>query len=478
MNNSNSEGLVTLSRSKASLVYDINEKNLFSPAGFKMLQSNVKKGFVKCGKSSINGKIRLTYDISRFVTLQEAMSGIYSKQYLVVAYNMLLNVVELRDMEFVQRENISFDPRDIFVDPQTLKIYFIYLPIARKSSPSAHIMFEKNVRKLLAEFVQKNQKGMSSFAMQISRELINFQINTLDIVKKLEIEAAMTTTAEVSAGNSGELCVAQKLETTAKDRKADNNAFSARHMRFAENDTPQEAEFKEVFAGEKRIVTPTAEKEINDLLKNMSQKSYNSTNPNNRRMVERTVKKEKKKMKKETASKLIFFACYFPILFIAMFVILNYYRNSGMSGGFVFFIVATLMFVLMAPVIFFTRKSDKNKKSEVTLYEQYNSSVRGGFKPIVIVSVSNAATMEFFVNKEEYILGKMPGLANGVIPFDKTVSDAHCKIVWNNGFFIQDLNSDYGTFVDEIRVVPGQNFPIKNGNKIKISKNVFEVRET
>ena len=89
MNNSNTQALVTLNRSKNSLVYDINEKSIFSPSGLKLLQSHASKGFVKCTKSSINGKIRLTYDVSSFSTLQDAMANIYSKQYLAVIYNVL-----------------------------------------------------------------------------------------------------------------------------------------------------------------------------------------------------------------------------------------------------------------------------------------------------------------------------------------------------------------------------------------------------
>lgn len=477
MNNSNAEGLVTLSRSKASLVYDINEKSIFSPLGFKKMQSTAPEGFIKCSKTSINGKIRLTYDVSRYVTLQEAVSGIYSKQYLVLVYNMLSTVIALREHEFMHRENISLDPRGVFVDLQTYKTYFIYLPIERNSSPGAHIIFEKRVRNLLSEIVRKNPEGMSALAMQICRDLSNFQINTQEIIKKLQTESMMTATADITSktggfappsgqivsGMSGRVNTAAPIQNPVRKEVVDKPPV-------AEKPKPESRSTQPI---RKRTEPQSAEREINDLLKNMSQKSYNSTNPNNKQMVEKTVKKEKKKMKKETAKTLIFFGCYFPVLFAAMFIIFNYYRNSGMSTGFVIMVVAVLMAVLTAPVIFFTRKP---KKEEETLYVPYVPASRMGFKPFVLVSVSNAATMEFFVNKEEYVLGKMRGEVDGVIPFDKTVSDIHCKVLWDNGYFIEDMGSDYGTYVDEIRVVPGQRFPLKNGNRIKISKNVFEVK--
>lgn len=471
MNNSNSEGLVTLSRNRSSLIYDINEKEIFSQAGYKKFQSSAPNGFVKPVKTNANGKVRLTYDVSQFVTLQEAMSGIYSKQILVLTYNMLSGIIELRDSEFIHRENISLDPRNIFVDLQTYKTHFVYLPIERKSSPGAHIIFEKKVRNLLAEFIHKNQNEMSSLAMQICRDLMNFQVNTQDIVKKLQTESMMTATAETAARTSGNTAPSEGLKIS-KAAEVKKDAPQPNQSKPAPEDKPKPS-FGSVTNIKKNSEPQGAEREINELLRDMSQKSYNSTNPNNRRMVERTVKKEKKKMKKETARVLIFFGCYFPILFVAMFLIFNYYRNSGMNGSFVFFIIAVLMVVFMAPVIFFTRKP---KKDEETVYEPYVPASRAGFRPFAVVSVSNAVSMEFFINKEEYTIGKMKDYADGIIPFDKTVSDVHCKLIWDNGYFIQDLNSDYGTFVDEIRVVPGQNFPLKNGSKIKISKNVFEVK--
>lgn len=468
MNNSNTQALVTLNRSKNSLVYDINEKSIFSPSGLKLLQSHASKGFVKCTKSSINGKIRLTYDVSSFSTLQDAMANIYSKQYLAVIYNVLSIVLDLRNMDLMHRENISLNPRDIFIDKQTFKAYFIYLPVERESSPSAHIIFEKNVRELLGNFVLKNPEGMSSFTVQTCRELMDFRINTQEILNKLQTEGVTTATSEtvskpatsesgkIGFSKTGGLKPPSTVDTTPKptvERPA----------------TPT----KDRLLQKKEEPVP-AEREINDLLRSMSQKSYNSTNPNNQAKVEKKVKKEKKKMKKETASVLIFFSCYIPILVVALFVIFNYYRNSGMNGTFIFFIIAVFMFVFMAPVIFFSRKN--KKEEEETIYEPFVPSSRAGFRPFAIVGVSNAVTMEFFINKKEYIIGKMPDCVDGTIPFDKTVSDTHCKIVWDNGWFIQDLNSDYGTFVDEIRIVPGQKFPLKEGSKIKISKNYFEVK--
>ncbi len=470
MNNSNTQALVTLNRSKTSLVYDINEKSIFSPSGYKLLQSHASKGFVKCSKSSINGKIRLIYDVSSLSTLQDAMKNIYSKQYLAVIYNVLSIVLELRNMDLMHRENISLNPKDIFIDKQTFKAYFIYLPVERESSPSAHIIFEKNIRELLGDFVLKNPEGMSSFTVQICKELMNFRINTQEIINKLQTEDVATVSPETgyktgAPSESEKSSFSQKVESRPYAAVNDTSKPKVeRPVSVAKNNESLKKEDNPV----------SSEREINALLQSMSAKSYNSTNPNNQRMVEKVVKKEKKKMKKETASVLVFFSCYIPILLVALFVIFNYYKNSGMNGAFVFFIIAVFMFVFMAPVMFFSRKN--KKEEETTIYEPFVPSSRTGFRPFAIVSVSNAMTMEFFINKKEYIIGKMPDCVDGTIPFDKTVSDMHCKIVWDDGWFIQDLNSDYGTFVDEIRVVPGQKFPLKEGNKIKISKNYFEVK--
>lgn len=465
MNSVSSAGLVTLSRSRTSFIYDINEKSIFSSTGFKMLRSREGSCFVKCAKSSAGGRIRLTYDVTGLLTMQEIMPRIYSIQYIAIVYNLLSDIIALRNVETIYHENISLDANDIFIDPKTFKAYFIYLPLERKASPGAHITFEKSIRKLLADFAYNNNNGLSSFVMGLCEDLVNFRVNSQLIIGKLESEAA-SEPEEFAVSPLVQKSVSAPIvqERHEMKKRTENNSVSQ---------TTQKTVIKE-----KRNSKTEQKHEVNDLLINMSKKSYDSTNPDKQKAVLRAVKKEKKKIKKETANMLVFFACYFPILFVAVFVILNYYKNSGMNGRFVLFIVATFMFVFMAPVIFFTRRTDKNKKKDDELYEQYIPPTRGGFlKPIVIKSVSNAMTMEFFINKEEFVIGKLSGVADGVIPFDQTVSDEHCMVVWNDAFYLKDLNSDYGTFVNEVKIVPGQDFPLKNGDKIRISKNVFEVKE-
>lgn len=460
-NGSTANSLVTLKRSKAALVYDINEISIFSATEYKVLQNLLKKGFVKCGKNSINGKIRITYDVSGLESLKDFMNGIYGGKYVAVAHSMLSKVIELRELYNIHHENISLDTKDIFIDPQTLKVYFIYLPFSRKTSPGAHIVFEKKARKILSDFAYQNGDGMAFSIKNICKDLADFRVNTQEIVDRFNAEMASPI---------ADKAVPAPQPQVVKMTEANTNSIEVKK--------PLGVPVSKLYSDNLRSAEPPVqEKKVNDLIANMSQKSYDRNNPNNQLKEKTVVKKKKKKMKKETATNLIFFFIYFPILFLAVVLILNYYRNSGMNSNFVIFTVLTFLFMFMAPVIFFMHKNSKNKKNEESVVEQFVYQPRNAFKPIVIASVANAATMEFFINKKEFIIGKMPELVDGFIPFDKTVSDTHCKVVWNGKFFINDMGSDYGTYVNEIRIVPGQDFPIKNGDKIKISRNVFEVKE-
>ena len=77
--------LVTVNRTRSAVTYQFHEKNLFYTNGYKLLQNSYKSGFVKCNKGMLNGNIRLTYDISSYVTLASVLPELDSKCFLRIS---------------------------------------------------------------------------------------------------------------------------------------------------------------------------------------------------------------------------------------------------------------------------------------------------------------------------------------------------------------------------------------------------------
>ena len=77
---------------------------------------------------------------------------------------------------------------------------------------------------------------------------------------------------------------------------------------------------------------------------------------------------------------------------------------------------------------------------------------------------------------DEFIIGKKPELVNFVIDYNKLISRIHCKINRvNGGFEVTDLSSTNGTYLNRIRLVPNQSYPVKNGDSLKLANSSFKV---
>lgn len=77
--------------------------------------------------------------------------------------------------------------------------------------------------------------------------------------------------------------------------------------------------------------------------------------------------------------------------------------------------------------------------------------------------------------KPEFIIGKRDS-NDGVISFNKMISRVHCKVT-NNGdqYWITDLQSANGTFVNRVRLQPNQPHIIKNGDVVRLADSDFQV---
>lgn len=91
--------------------------------------------------------------------------------------------------------------------------------------------------------------------------------------------------------------------------------------------------------------------------------------------------------------------------------------------------------------------------------------------------ISSLGNWKLTVNKEEYIIGKSPDKVDGVIPGNSAISRVHCKIAhsWNGKYYIVDMNSSNGTYLNGVKVPSDQYLEINEGDTIRIANEEFVV---
>ena len=85
--------------------------------------------------------------------------------------------------------------------------------------------------------------------------------------------------------------------------------------------------------------------------------------------------------------------------------------------------------------------------------------------------------IQFQVGHGDFVIGKSKDRVNGVIIGNPAVSRVHCKILYQNGtYFIVDMGSSNGTFLNGKRVSATEPLPIQNGSRIRIANIEFMAR--
>lgn len=100
-----------------------------------------------------------------------------------------------------------------------------------------------------------------------------------------------------------------------------------------------------------------------------------------------------------------------------------------------------------------------------------------GLSVMSLVALNAPAPFDLTINKEEFLIGKSRSKADGLISFNKAISRAHCKILRTNGsYFLIDLKSTNGTYLNGVRLQPHKPVPVKNGDIIRLANLDFRVR--
>lgn len=83
---------------------------------------------------------------------------------------------------------------------------------------------------------------------------------------------------------------------------------------------------------------------------------------------------------------------------------------------------------------------------------------------------------EIIINKSNFIIGKDAAQCSYAISTSNNVSRKHCVISEEFGrWYIEDLESTNGTFLNNVRIRSGQRMPLKSGDKIAIADRHYIV---
>ena len=95
---------------------------------------------------------------------------------------------------------------------------------------------------------------------------------------------------------------------------------------------------------------------------------------------------------------------------------------------------------------------------------------------IILKSVNTPEPFVFEIGHDEFYIGTDPEKCKGCILGAVSVSPVHALIDWNDiSYYIQDLNSREGTYLNDIKLTPQNQVPFGKGSIIKFAECTFTV---
>lgn len=99
----------------------------------------------------------------------------------------------------------------------------------------------------------------------------------------------------------------------------------------------------------------------------------------------------------------------------------------------------------------------------------------GGQPSLSLILEGEPADTVFIVDKEKFTIGKRAG-SDAQITFNNAVSRHHCDIIYKNmKYFVVDMGSSNGTFVNGARLVPKTPKEIHSGDIMRLANSDFKV---
>ncbi|MBM6694905.1 FHA domain-containing protein [Pseudoflavonifractor capillosus] len=163
--------------------YILAEGGLFSATEYKVLQSQASGCFVQCMKMLYNGNIQIYYLANQLKPFANLIPSLDPERFMAVVINLLGNILKVRNNGFLNCQKIDVSFEHIYVNPITLNVGLVYLPVNHTIYPDQS-SFENEIRTGLIKLISGVSNLQSPATMQLSMDLSNGTLSIEDLYRR------------------------------------------------------------------------------------------------------------------------------------------------------------------------------------------------------------------------------------------------------------------------------------------------------
>lgn len=163
--------------------YVLNESGLFSATEYKVLQSQASGCFVKCMKMLYNGNIQIFYLTHELKPLANLIGSLEPERFMAIVINLMANILKVKSNGFLSCQKVDSSFAHIYVDPTTLHVSLVYLPVTQRIHPDDS-SFENEIRTELIRMISGAENLHSPATTQLSTDLSNGVLSVEDLYRR------------------------------------------------------------------------------------------------------------------------------------------------------------------------------------------------------------------------------------------------------------------------------------------------------
>ncbi len=176
-------GAITELPGASNVAYVLNDSRLFLLTGYKVLKSQEKNIFVRCTRLLYNGKTKLYYFTSGYKSLNHLLPSLNEDSFLIFAANLLSAVIEIKNNGFLSCENLVLSMDRIYVNPSTLTVSLIYLPLTFNTGDVT--LIENQLRSRMIKLIRTTPFLMTRRMQQVCQELASSELSLENVYQEL-----------------------------------------------------------------------------------------------------------------------------------------------------------------------------------------------------------------------------------------------------------------------------------------------------
>lgn len=195
MNSLLERGIITELKCGTDFAYILADDDLFLQTEYKVLQNQWNSSFIKCMKMRFNGKMELLYLAGNLRPLSSMVKNLSADNFVSVVSKIFEQVVTVRENGFISCKNIDLSFDRIYVEPNTHKVSFIYLPI-REHLFEEESLFESELRETIVKTIFSTPTLATPKTNQLMADLQNGSVSMHDLFVKYSDGSGLRAAAQ------------------------------------------------------------------------------------------------------------------------------------------------------------------------------------------------------------------------------------------------------------------------------------------